>query len=101
MEGACTTHPHNVILQLLSETGLVATFIVYLYFFLIIFKLFRNLFVESEEKIDQSTIFLMILLVMNLFPLSPSGNFFNNWLNIIYYYPLGILFYLSYKKKIK
>ena len=27
-EGACTTHPHNVFLQLLSETGLVATFIV-------------------------------------------------------------------------
>jgi hypothetical protein len=100
-ESACTTHPHNVFLQLLSETGLVATFIVYLYFFFTIFKLFRNLFVKSEEKIDQSTIFLMILIVINLFPLSPSGNFFNNWLNVIYYYPLGILFYLSYKKKIK
>jgi O-antigen ligase len=100
-EGACTTHPHNVLLQLLSETGLVATFIVYFYFFLIIYKLVRNLFVKSEEKTDQSTIFLMILLIINLFPFSPSGNFFNNWLNVIYYYPLGILFYLSYEKKIK
>jgi len=100
-EGACTTHPHNVFLQLLSETGLVATFVIYLYFFFIIFKLLGNLFVKSEEKIDQSTIFLMILLIINLFPFSPSGNFFNNWLNVIYYYPLGILFYLLYKKKIK
>jgi O-antigen ligase len=100
-EGACTTHPHNVLLQLLSETGLVATFIVYFYFFFIIFKLVRNLFVKPEEKIDQPTIFLMIILIINLFPFSPSGNFFNNWLNVIYYYPLGILFYLSYKKKIK
>jgi len=100
-DGACTTHPHNVFLQLLSETGLVATFLIYLYFFFIIFKLLSNLFVKSEEKIDQSTIFLMILLIINLFPFSPSGNFFNNWLNVIYYYPLGILFYLLYKKKIK
>jgi O-antigen ligase len=98
-EGACTTHPHNVFLQLLSETGIVGTFIVYFYFFFIIIQLVRNLFIKSNKKIDQPNIFLMILVLINLFPFSPSGNFFNNWLNVIYYYPLSILFYLSQRKK--
>jgi len=100
-EGACTTHPHNVFLQLLSETGIIGTFIVYFYFFFIIIQLVRNLFIKSNKKIDQPNIFLMILVLINLFPFSPSGNFFNNWLNVIYYYPLSILFYLSLKKRIK
>jgi len=29
----------------------------------------------------------------------PSGNFFNNYLNILYYYPLGIYFGYSLIKK--
>jgi len=98
-EGACTTHPHNVFLQLLSETGIVGTFIVYFYFFFIIIQLVRNLFIKSNKKIDQPNIFLMILVLINLFPFSPSGNFFNHWLNVIYYYPLSILFSLSLRKK--
>jgi hypothetical protein len=36
--------------------------------------------------------------LISLFPFIPSGNFFNGWLNIVYYLPLG--FYLNYKKNI-
>lgn len=100
-EGACTTHPHNVLLQLLSETGLITTALVYFFFCYIIFILIRNLFLESKEKISQPQLFLMILIVVNLFPFSPSGNFFNNWLNVVYYYPLGIFFSLTLKEKIR
>ena len=28
-----------------------------------------------------------------LFPLSPNGNFFNNWLSILNYFPLGFFLY--------
>jgi O-antigen ligase len=100
-EGACTTHPHNVLLQLLSETGLITTVFVYFFFCHIIFTLIRNLFLESKEKISQPQLFLMILILVNLFPFSPSGNFFNNWLNVVYYYPLGIFFSLTLREKIK
>ena len=100
-EGACTTHPHNVLLQLLSETGFITTSFIYFFFCYIIFTLIRNLFLRSKEKISQPQLFLMILIVVNLFPFSPSGNFFNNWLNVVYYYPLGIFFSLILRKKIK
>jgi O-antigen ligase len=100
-EGACTTHPHNVLLQLLSETGLITTVFVYFFFCHIIFTLIRNLFLESKEKISQPQLFLMILILVNLFPFSPSGNFFNNWLNVVYYYPLGIFFSLTLREKVK
>lgn len=100
-EGGCTTHPHNVLLQLLSETGFITTSFVYFFYCYIIFALIRNLFLRSKEKISQPQLFLMILIVVNLFPFSPSGNFFNNWLNVVYYYPLGIFFSLTLRKKIK
>ena len=29
---------------------------------------------------------------MNLWPLSPNGNFFNNWLSTLYYLPIGLLY---------
>jgi hypothetical protein len=36
-------------------------------------------------------------LFINLFPFAPAGNFFNNWMSMIYYYPLG--FYLYSRKE--
>ena len=36
---------------------------------------------------------------MNLWPLTPNGSFFNNWLNIMYFLPAAILFAVSSNKK--
>ena len=39
---------------------------------------------------------------MNLMNFIPSGSFFNNWMNIVIYYPIGLWLYLFYKiNKIK
>ena len=40
-----------------------------------------------------------IAIIVNFFPLVPSGNFFNNWISIISYYYIGIYIY-SYRKVI-
>ena len=42
----------------------------------------------------------MTALVITLWPLAPTGNFFNNWLSIIYFLPLGFIIYFLIKKKI-
>ena len=34
---------------------------------------------------------LMLGFIINFFPFFFSGNFFNNWLSILYFYPLGFL----------
>jgi hypothetical protein len=39
------------------------------------------------------------MVLISLWPLLPSGNFFGNWLNVIYYLPLGFIMYNLNKKK--
>jgi hypothetical protein len=36
---------------------------------------------------------------VSLFPLAPSGNFFNNWLSFVYYYPIAFYIYSINKSK--
>ena len=96
---SCSTHPHHSFAQLLAETGLFGfSFILFIFLFVckeIIFSVKKS-FSNNQQLDDQKTI-ISILIFINLFPFSPSGSFFNNWLSIIYFLPLG--FYLSRFKK--
>ena len=76
-------HPHNSYLQLLSETGLAGILFILTLWFFCIFKLFSKL--EFYLKC------LLLGLIINLFPFMFSGNFFNGWLSILYFYPIGFL----------
>ena len=106
--GGCSTHPHNTYMQLLSELGLVG-FVFIFSLFLTIFILFalhfikKTLtFINKQNKynfLSDELICYYAAIFITLFPLSPNGNFFNNWLNFIYYMPVGfIMFYFSKKK---
>jgi len=99
---ACTTHPHNFYAQMLAETGifgfiiLMGIFISTCYFFV------KNIYFQIYKKrqlITDQSICLLSFYFMTLFPLLPSGNFFNNWLSIIIYYPLSFLIYNINSKK--
>ena len=97
----CSTHSHNTYLQLLSETGLIGfSFMIILFVFLVFFSL-KHFFESTLKKKFFFTDFQICLLsyfLITLWPLAPTGNFFNNWLSIIYYYPLGF-FLWSLKRK--
>ena len=93
---SCSTHPHNTLLQLATESGIIGLsflFAVYLY----LIKLFLNNFKKSNTEVRNKSFLLKICLLSiitaNFFPLVPSGNFFNNWLSILYFLPIGL--YLS------
>ena len=45
---------------------------------------------NSKPVYKDYQICFLISFYLTLWPLVPSGNFFNNWLSIIYFYPLGI-----------
>lgn len=102
-EVACTTHPHNVLMQLLAETGLIGSLFYISIFFYITFKLLKiaikSFFYKDNDQKDYLTL-IYIFYFINLFPIAPSGNFFNNWLSSIYYLPLGYMLYLlNYKQE--
>ena len=93
-ELTCSTHPHNIPLQLLSEVGIFG-FIVYLIINIVVwYSLVKNLYSKilyKKKKLNNFQISLLINIVILLWPISPSGNFFNNWLSITIYYPIGFL----------
>ncbi len=101
-EISCSTHPHHTYIQLLTELGVVGfSFIVFIFFYFL--KLIsdilrvRNL---SNIVISDFQLCLSCCIIISLWPLSPSGNFFNNWLSIVYYLPVGFILYSLKLKKI-
>ena len=95
--GTCSTHPHNILIQILSETGILGFIF---YFSGLLFLIIKILSCTNRDKLlKDKNCFLIISigLFVSLFPLVPGGNFFNNWLSINNYYFLGVYLY-SYKK---
>lgn len=97
-EKSCSTHPHNIYVQLAAETGIFGLLFLILIFLNIILKLFSSL-LKSSDKVNSNfhnaKIALLVSFLISTFPFIPSGNFFNNWISAVYYYPLGLYFWIS------
>ena len=97
--GMCSTHPHNIFMQLLSETGLIGIFF-YLFGSIFVIISLSKLYKKNMDLKSKYNFYIAsIAIIVNFFPLVPSGNFFNNWISIINYYYIGIYIY-SYRKVI-
>jgi O-antigen ligase len=88
ISSTCTTHPHNLYLELLAETGVIG------FFFFVFFLL--NLFLKTFQKNRDSYIFLAMfsLIFGMIFPFRPSGSFFSTWSSYILW--IQFSFYLHY-----
>ena len=97
----CSSHPHNTYLQILSETGLIgfSFFIIFLSFiFTNAFKYLLNIY-KNHEGININSSLCFVIILVNFFPLTTTGSFFNNWLSTLYFMPIPFLLHeLSYKK---
>ena len=94
-KSSCSTHPHNTYIQLLAETGILAFLIIFnifLYLSYLIIKIFSEKYFFKKFSYNQSQIPIICGLFIYLFPLSPNGNFFNNWLNIIFFLQISVFF---------
>ena len=90
----CSTHPHNTYFQLLSETGLVGFIFITIFFFFVTLQII-NLYILRFYKKNQYNFIelnIYIALFLSLFPFVPTGNFFNNWISIIYFIPIAFLY---------
>ena len=87
INSGCNTHPHNYILEILSEAGIVGFFLFFNIFMYVVFKSFNNI-----KKIDY-VVFLVLFLTL-LWPLGTNNSFYSSFNGYIIWFNIGIL--LSY-----
>ena len=102
---SCTTHPHNIYLQLLAEGGVIAFSFVFICFLLISLLFLRQFIAIYFQKylnlktINNSYLCILISFYISIWPIIPSNNFFNNWICTIYFLPIGILLSKIFKSE--
>ena len=101
----CSTHPHNTYMQVLVSNGLVGfSLLIFAFIYILREILLCRKKIDYQKKFNKDETCKAILLAsifVNFWTLVPSGNFFNNWLSMIYFYPIGFYFYFNYKTKQK
>ncbi len=91
----CSTHPHNIFLQVLAEIGLIGLFF-YLYF--ILYLLYNSAYLFIKKKDDKKYI-ILISILLNYLPFLTSGNIFGTFLSTNFFLLISILLYFNYAHK--
>ena len=95
----CSTHPHSIFPQILSDIGIFGFLFVLIFFSYISITFLRLIFKFKRLVKEQlAYYFANIGLLISLFPLVPSGSIFNNWICITIFYLFG--FWLFFREKL-
>ena len=94
----CSTHPHNLYIQIFTSNGvigfiLILTLLIYLMYQINLLRKKLN-YGKKINKYELAELIILISIFVNFWPFVPSGNFFNNWLSMLYFYPIGYYLYL-------
>ena len=97
----CTSHPHNYWFQTLGELGTVGVFFLLIALIHVSFLLIKHLIgILNKNKtfiLPDHVLSLYALIFIFLWPLIPHQSFYNNWLNVLVYLPVGFLLYFKNK----
>ena len=98
----CMPHPHNFYIQLLAETGIIGflfLFSVLAYVIFVALRQLKSIIFKQKRPLTDYQVCLLAGILITVWPLTPNGNFFNNWLMIVYSLPIGFYLQSIYSKK--
>jgi len=98
----CSSHPHNFYIQLLAETGIVGFLFLFSALSYVLFNgliQLKSIILRKKRPLSDYQVCLLAGLLITVWPFSPNGNFFNNWLMIVYSLPVGFYLQSIYSKK--
>ncbi len=98
----CMTHPHNFYVQLLAETGIIGFLFLFsalVYVLYSAIKQFKSIILKKPRCLTDYQVCLLSGILITVWPFSPNGNFFHNWLMITYSLPVGFYLQSIYSKK--
>ena len=88
----CNIHPHQIYYELLTEPGILGTFILMLMLIIFIFKRVKKI------KMELINIVGLLFLLCSFLPFLPSGSFFST--NNAFLFWINVLFFMLNLKKI-
>ena len=95
---SCSTHPHNIYLQLFSENGVMAFSFLIIFYIFILKEAFLYLFKKYNHK-NMLYFSCLISTLCSFLPIAPSPSFYNTYLNAIIYFPIIYILYYNLKLK--
>ena len=98
----CMTHPHNFYVQLLAETGIIGFLFLFSALVCVIYatlRQFKSIIFRKKRPLTDYQVCLFAGILITAWPLTTNGNFFNNWLMIVYSLPVGFYLQSIYSKK--
>ena len=97
----CSTHPHNIYLELVTETGLIGLFLFLLFLFSFSKNIFKINFDKNEFLINTLLISQLSCFIVLFWPIKTSGSFFASFNSSFIWFNLILLnsLMLNYQKK--
>ena len=84
----CSTHPHNLYLELLSEIGIFGFIFFFTFFFYLIFRGIKTYIINK----DLTLLSLLLFFFSMLLPI-PAGSFFVSFGATIFWINIGVIYY--------
>ena len=98
----CDMHPHNFYVQLLAETGFIGFLFLFSVFCYVLYcgiMQLKSILFKQKRYLTDYQVCLLSGILITVWPLAPNGNFFHNWLMIVYSLPVGFYLQSIYSRK--